>query len=65
MACGMLRRLGDGIRLLAKGEIRTAITIEVSGASKVAIAAVESVGGRVLIRANRIKGHKREAAPPA
>ena len=45
VACGMLRRLGDGLRLLAKGEIRTAITIEVAGASKAAIAAVESVGG--------------------
>jgi large subunit ribosomal protein L15 len=65
VACGMLRRLGDGIRLLAKGEIRTAITIEVSGASKVAIAAVESVGGRVIFRANRIKGNEPEAAAPA
>jgi large subunit ribosomal protein L15 len=63
VACGMLRRLGDGIRLLAKGEIRTAITIEVSGASKVAIAAVESVGGRVIIRANRIKGHENRRRP--
>src|SRR6266852_2804285 len=26
VACGMLRRLGDGVRLLAKGGIRTAIT---------------------------------------
>jgi large subunit ribosomal protein L15 len=65
VACGMLRRLGDGVRLLAKGEIRTAITIEVSGASKVAIAAVESVGGRVIFRANRIKGNKPKAAAPA
>ena len=65
VACGMLRRLGDGIRLLAKGEIRTAITIEVSGASKVAITAVESVGGRVIFRANPIKGHKPEAVAPA
>src|ERR1700752_5443875 len=29
VACGVLRRLGDGIRLLGKGEVRTAITIEV------------------------------------
>ena len=32
VASGVLRRLGDGVRLLAKGEIRTAITIEVAGA---------------------------------
>ena len=31
---GLLRRLGDGVRLLAKGELRTAITIEVAGASE-------------------------------
>ena len=65
VACGILRRLGDGVRLLAKGEIRTAITIEVTGASKAAIAAVESVGGKVILRANRAKKRKTEAATPA
>jgi len=64
VACGMLRRLGDGIRLLAKGEIRTAITIEVTGASKAAIAAVESTGGKVIFRANRAKRRKTEAVAP-
>jgi large subunit ribosomal protein L15 len=34
VAAGVLRRLGDGIRLLAKGELTTAITIEVAGASR-------------------------------
>jgi large subunit ribosomal protein L15 len=61
----MLRRLGDGIRLLAKGEIRSAITIEVTGASKAAIAAVESAGGQVIFRANRAKRRKPKAAAPA
>ena len=65
VACGMLRRLGDGIRLLAKGKIRTAITIEVIGASKAAIAAVESAGGKVIFRANRAERRKAEAAAPA
>ena len=65
VACGMLRRLGDGVRLLAKGEIRTAITIEVAGASRAAIAAVESAGGKVMFRANRVKGQKTDAAAPA
>jgi large subunit ribosomal protein L15 len=64
VACGILRRLGDGVRLLAKGEIRTAITIEVTGASKAAIAAVERAGGKVILRANRAK-QKTEAAAPA
>jgi large subunit ribosomal protein L15 len=60
--CGMLRRLGDGVRLLAKGEIRTAVTIEVAGASKAAIAAVENAGGRVIVRASRKNGGHAGAA---
>ena len=55
---GLLRRLGDGIRLLAKGELRTAITIEVAGASKAAIEAVEKAGGKVILRAGRGKKQK-------
>jgi large subunit ribosomal protein L15 len=65
VACGMLRRLGDGVRLLAKGEIRAVITIEVTGASKAAIAAVENAGGKVILRANRAKKQKTKAAAPA
>ncbi len=47
-AAGLVR-LGkvDGVRLLAKGSISKAITIEVSGASAAAIAAVEAAGGSV------------------
>jgi large subunit ribosomal protein L15 len=49
VAAGLLRRVGDGVRLLAKGEIKTAITIEVAGASQAAIAAVEKAGGKVVL----------------
>src|SRR5580698_10031761 len=49
VAAGVLRRLGDGVRLLAKGEIKAAITIEVAGASQAAIAAVEKAGGKVVL----------------
>src|SRR5262245_1857800 len=65
VACGMLRRPGDGIRLLAKGEIRVAITIEVAGASKAAIAAVEGAGGKVIFRAKSAKGQNGEAIASA
>jgi large subunit ribosomal protein L15 len=51
VAAGVLRRLGDGIRLLAKGELTAKITIEVAGASKAAIAAVEKAGGTVVLPA--------------
>jgi large subunit ribosomal protein L15 len=49
VAAGILRRLGDGVRLLAKGELKTRITIEVAGASRAAIAAVEKAGGTVVL----------------
>jgi large subunit ribosomal protein L15 len=51
VAAGVVRRPGDGIRLLAKGKLSTAITIEVAGASKTAIAAVEAAGGKVVLPA--------------
>src|SRR6266851_2661364 len=51
VAAGVLRRAGDGIRLLAKGKLTAAITIEAAGASKAAIAAVEEAGGKVVLPA--------------
>ena len=51
VAAGILRRAGDGIRLLAKGELKAALTIEVAGASQAAIAAVEKAGGKVILPA--------------
>ncbi len=49
LAAAGVVRLGkmDGIRLLAKGSISKAVTIEVSGASAAAIAAIEQAGGTV------------------
>jgi large subunit ribosomal protein L15 len=47
---GMLSKLGDGVRLLAKGEIKTALTVECAGASAAAIAAIEAAGGKVVLR---------------
>jgi len=49
VAAHVLRRPGDGIRLLAKGTISAAITIEVAGASEAAVAAVEAAGGKVIV----------------
>jgi large subunit ribosomal protein L15 len=46
---GVLRRVGDGVRLLAKGELKSVLTIEVAGASKAAVAAVEKLGGKVIL----------------
>ncbi len=49
VAAGIVRRVLDGVRLLAKGELNTALTIEVAGASKAAIEAVEKAGGKVEV----------------
>lgn len=38
-----------GVRLLAKGEIKRAVTLTVAGASAAAIAAIEAAGGRVTV----------------
>jgi len=48
---GVLRRAKDGMRLLGRGELTSKIDIEVHGASKSAIAAVEKAGGSVKILA--------------
>ena len=65
VSSGLLRRLGDGVRLLAKGELRTAITISVAGASEAAIAAVEKAGGTVVLPAGRAKEQTPEGSASA
>jgi len=48
---GVLRRSKAGVRLLGRGELKAKLNIEVHGASKSAIAAVEKAGGSVKILA--------------
>jgi large subunit ribosomal protein L15 len=48
---GVVRRAKGGIRLLGRGELKAKLNIEVHGASKSAVAAVEKVGGSVKILA--------------
>ena len=48
---GVLRRSRDGVRLLGRGAIKAKITVEVHGASKSAVEAVEKAGGSVKILA--------------
>jgi large subunit ribosomal protein L15 len=51
VASGVLRRAKAGVRLLGRGEITSKLTIEVHGATKTAIAAIEKAGGSVKILA--------------
>ena len=48
---GLLRRSKDGVRLLGRGELKAKLNIEVHGATKSAIEAVEKAGGTVKILA--------------
>ena len=48
--CGLVRRKLDGIRVLAKGELTSKVTITVTGASKSAIEAVEKAGGSLTVK---------------
>ena len=48
---GVIRRPLDGVRLLGQGELKAKLTLEVAGASKAAVAAVEKAGGSVTVAA--------------
>ena len=49
VASGAVRRKLDGVRVLAKGEINAKVNLEVTGASKAAIEAVEKAGGSLKV----------------
>jgi large subunit ribosomal protein L15 len=51
VAAGLTSNKRDGIRVLAKGEIKTAITLKVTGASASAIEAVKAAGGSLTVAA--------------
>ncbi len=50
LEAGVIRRILDGVRILAKGEITSKVNLEVTGASKGAIAAVEAAGGSLALK---------------
>jgi large subunit ribosomal protein L15 len=55
VASGLIRRVLDGVRVLAKGEITSAVTLTVTGASAAAVEAVAAAGGTLKVA---------EALPP-
>ena len=48
---GVLKRAKAGVRLLGRGEIKVKVNVEVHGASKSAVAAVEKAGGSIKLLA--------------
>ena len=51
VAAGVVRRKLDGVRVLAKGEIKAKLKLAVTGASKAAVEAVEKAGGSLSVTA--------------
>jgi large subunit ribosomal protein L15 len=51
VAAGLTARKRDGIRILAKGEIKSKVTLVVTGASAAAIEAVKAAGGSLTVAA--------------
>ena len=51
VAAGVIRRELDGVRVLAKGELKEKLDFDVAGMSKAALEAVEKLGGKVTITA--------------
>ena len=49
IAAGVIRRELDGVKLLGKGEIKTALKLTVYSATDAAIKAVEAAGGSVTV----------------
>ncbi len=49
VAAGVVRQSRNGVRLLARGELKAKLTIAVDRASKAAVAAVEKAGGEVVL----------------
>ena len=48
-AAGVIKSTRDGVRILKNGDINVALTLEVAGASKTAVEAIEKAGGSVKI----------------
>ena len=49
VGAGVVRQSRNGVRLLARGELKAKLTIAVDRASKAAVAAVEKAGGEVVL----------------
>ena len=59
---GVVRRAKDGVRLLSNGELKTKVTLNITGATKSATEAVEKAGGKVEIIDKSVKPVERKQA---
>ena len=47
LSAGLIKRIGDGLRLLGNGELKTKVVVEAVGATKGALAGIEKAGGSI------------------
>ena len=47
LSAGLIKRIGDGLRLLGNGELKTKVVVEAIGATKGAFAGIEKAGGSI------------------
>jgi large subunit ribosomal protein L15 len=50
-AAGVIRRIKDGVRVLADGDLKAKVKFEVAGASKSAVEKIEKAGGSITVLA--------------
>lgn len=50
-AAGVIRRVKEGVRILAGGDLKAKLTLEVAGASATAVEKVEKAGGSIKLLA--------------
>lgn len=60
LAAGVISKVLDGVKILAKGELTAALTIQATKASQAAVAAVEKAGGKVELPAEVEKAPSRK-----
>ena len=63
-AAGIIGSVRDGVRLMAKGALKTKVTFDIAGASEAAKSAVEKAGGSLKTVAARTKGPRKPEASP-
>lgn len=60
---GIVTKTYDGVRLLARGAVTTAVTISVNSASKAAVAAIEKPAAKLILSALKQIGIYKKASP--
>ena len=61
----VIRRVKDGVKLLGTGELKTKVSLSITGATKPAIAAGEKAGGKVELIINEVAFIKNSKAEKA